>query len=436
MRTPPDTLPLLPCNEEAEQAVLGAILFSNDAFWKVAGTLEPADFSQPRHAVIFATMRRLLNQQTPVDLISLYEAGLERHASVSYLTDLAQAVATSASITYHAKLVKQAAHRRKVWQIAQQVAEAALRSEEDTATVLESSLQTLASCLSVEGKAMPLKEAVESAMESIQRLALTPDRLIGLPTGFSALDRVTGGFQPGQAIVMAGVTKVGKSSLLLHSLLAAARAGHPVALVSLEMGQTQVALRALAAESGVAHYRLRRGLVSTGEAWSQTVGAANRLGVLPFYLVELMDTSMLAILEMGRKLVYQHGIELLAIDYMGLVQGGQEYKTASENSRLCKVGARQLNLPIVALHQLKREVSERPDKHPQLTDLKQTGQIENDADLVLFLYREGYYQDTGLTEEPAELRIAAQRDGPTGDIPLTWHPETMAFTEPHAEAAL
>ncbi len=432
MRTPPDTLtlPLLPQNEKAEQAVLGAILLENSAYWKIAATLDPSDFRQARHAVIFATMRRLLNNSTPVDLISLYEAGLERHASVSYLTDLAQAVATSASITYHAQLVKQAAHRRKVWQVAQQVADAALRSDEDTAQVVESSLRTLASCLSVDGQAVPLKEAVTGALETLQRLSLTPDKLIGIPTGFPTLDRQSGGFQAGQCIVMGAVTKMGKSSLLLHCLLAAARAGHPVALVSLEMSQTQVALRALASESAIAYYRLRRGLVSTGDAWHTTKEAADRLAALPFYLVEMMDTSMLGILEMGRKLVYQHGIQLLAIDYLGLVQGGQEYKTASENSRLCKVGARQLNLPIIALHQLRRDVSERPDKRPALTDLKQTGQTENDADLVLFLYREGYYHDPGLIEEPAELIIAAQRDGPTGMIPLTWRPDTMAFTEP------
>lgn len=418
-----------PSNLEAEQAILGAILFSNDAYWRIASMLEPSDFYQPRHAVIFATMRRLLNNNTPVDLISLYDAGLERNCTASYLTELAGTVATSASITYHAGLVKQAAHRRKVLTVATKLIDTVNQRPDETDTLLEHSLQTLSSCLSVDGQTIPMKDAVTGALETLQRLSLTPDKLIGVPTGFPTLDRQTGGFQPGQCIVMAGAASMGKSSLLLHSLLAAAKAGHPVALVSLEMGQTQVALRALSAESAIAYYRLRRGLVSTGEAWRTTKDAAERLGALPFYLVEMMDTSMLGILEMGRKLVYQHGIKLLAIDYLGLVQGGQEYKTASENSRLCKIGARQLNIPLIALHQLKREVGDRPDKRPGLTDLKQTGQTENDADLVLFLYRDGYYQDSGLSEEPAELIVAKQRDGPTGTIPLIWHSETMSFTE-------
>ena len=423
----------MPSNHDAEQAVLGSIIFDNASYWKIAATLEPSDFYQPRHAVIYATMRRLLNAGTPVDLISLYDAGLERNIPAyesSYLTDLVQCVATSASITYHAKLIKKAAHQRKVITIATKLVETGFNRPDDTDKLLEHSLQELSSCLTVDGQTTPMKEAVVEVLETISRLSLTPDRLIGLPTGFETLDRQTGGWQPGQCIVMAGAVSMGKSSLLLHSLLASARAGFPVALISLEMGPAQVTLRALSSESAIAYYRLRRGLVSTGEAWRTTKEAAERLAALPFYLVEMMDTSMLGILEMGRKLVYQHGIKLLAIDYLGLVQGGQEYKTASENSRLCKIGARQLNIPIIALHQLKREVSERPDKRPQLTDLKQTGQTENDADTVILLHRDGYYQDSGLTEEPAELIVAKQRDGACGTIPLVWYAQTMSFAEP------
>lgn len=422
-------LAVMPQNIDAERAVLGAILLDNSSYWKVAATLDPSDFYQPRHAVIYATMRRLLNQSVPVDFISLHDAGLEQGHETSYIVDLAQDVATSAGIVYHAKLVKQEAHRRKVLTVAQALQAKVAARPEETDRLIEESLQALASCLSVEGHAVPMKDAVVGALETLSRLALTPDRLIGIPTGFQALDRLTGGFQPGQSIVMAAVTGMGKSSMLLHSLLTAARAGFPVALVSLEMGPHQIAQRALAADASISFYRLRHGQVNDGETWRDIKQAADRLGELPFYLVEMGDATMPAVLEMGRKLVYQHGIKLLAIDYMGLVQGGLEYKTASENSRLCKVGARQLNIPILSLHQLKREVSERPDKHPQLTDLKQTGAIENDADLVLFLYRDGYYQDPGTTEEPAEVRIAKQRDGATGTVLLIWHPETMSFTD-------
>ena len=421
----------MPSNHDAEQAVLGSIIFDNSSYWKIAATIEPSDFYQPRHAVIYATMRRLLNNNTPVDLISLYDAGLERNVESSYLTDICQCVATSASITYHAKLIKKAAHQRKVITVATKLIDTVHKHPDDTDKLLEESLQSLSSCLSVDGQATPMKEAVVEALETISRLSLTPDKLIGLPTGFHTLDRQTGGWQPGQCIVMAGAVSMGKSSLLLHSLLASARAGFPVALISLEMGQTQVALRALAAESDIPYYRLRRGLVSTGEAWRTTKEAADRLAAMPFYLVEMMDTSMHRILEMGRKLIYQHGIKLLAIDYMGLVEGGLEYPDASQNSRLCKIGARQLNIPLIALHQIKREVFNRPDKRPNLNDIKQTG--EADADIVLFIHREGYYQESGLTEEPAELIVAKQRDGPTGTIPLIWKAESMSFVESPAQ---
>ena len=431
-----DLVPM-PSNHDAEQAVLGSILFDNASYWRIAATLEPADFYQPRHAVIFATMRRLLNAGTPVDLISLYDAGLERNIPAyesSYLTDLVQCVATSASITYHAKLIKKAAHQRKVITTATKLIDTVNRHPDDTDQLLEHSLQQLSSCLTVDGQVVPMKDAIVGTLDTLSRLSLTPERLIGLPTGFPTLDRQTGGWQPGQCIVMAGAVSMGKSSLLLHSLLASARAGFPVALISLEMGHSQVALRALSAESAIAYYRLRRGLVSTGEAWRTTKEAAERLAALPFYLVEMMDTSMLGILEMGRKLVYQHGIKLLAIDYLGLVKGGNDFEGASENSRLCKIGARQLNIPLIALHQLKREVALRPDKRPILQDLKQTGQTEQDADIVLFLHRDGYYQDSGLTEEPAELIVAKQRDGAVGVLPIVWESQTMSFREPTAES--
>lgn len=423
------TLIAMPANDAAEQAVLGAILLDNSAYWKIAATLEPADFRQPRHAVIFATMRRLLNQNVPVDLISLYDAGLEKNTESSYLTDIAGSVATAQAIVYHAKIIKQAAHRRTLLTTLERLTQSITNNPADTERQLESSIQSLASCLTADGQIITMQEAMSHTIETLQRLALMPDKLLGLPTGFDSLDKLTGGFQAGQSIVMAAVTKMGKSSVLLHSLLAASQAGHPVALVSLEMGQTQIALRAIAAHSGLPFYRLRRGLVSDGEPWAKTIRSANALGALPFYLVEMGNATMPGILEMGRKLIYQYGVKMLAIDYMGLVQGGLEYKTASENSRLCKIGARDLNIPILALHQLKREVSERPDKRPQLTDLKQTGNIENDADVVLFLYRESYYTNTHNLDDPAELHLAAHRDGPTGMMPIIWHPNTMSFTE-------
>mgnify|MGYP001574125801 FL=1 len=412
--------------KDAEMAVLGAVLLDNESFWKIAGALTPADFGYPKHAVIFATMTRLMTRGERVDYLTLTDAGLQ---DAGGLVDIGQSVVTSQGIVHHAALVKKAAQLRALAQVGVELTALAQDTTQDAHSCLVRAVRTLSACLSTKSTATALKDVLADTLALIERLGSASSKLIGITTGWNQLDYLTGGFQPGQNIVLAGRVGMGKSSASLHLARAAAQAGSPVAILTLEMSRMQLALRLLARETNLSYGVLRRGIAPDAGAWPSLTRAANDLAQAPIYLVEMDQVTMLDILQVGRQLVIQHGIKLLVIDNMNLVAGAHEYKSMSENSRLVKLGAKELNIPIVALYQLKREVDSKPDPHPVLSDLKQSGSIENDADLVLLLFRQGYYEDTGETSQDAELELAKHRDGPTGVIQCQWHPDTMSFTE-------
>lgn len=757
--------------KDAEQAVLGAILLDNTAYWKIAGALTAVDFGYPKHAVIFATMTRLMAKGERVDYLTLTDAGL---TDAGGLVDIGQSVTTAQGIVHHAALVKKSALRRALAGVGVELTALAEDATQDAHSCLVRAVQRLSACLSTKSTATALKDVLADTLALIERIGSANSRLIGIPTGWTQLDYLTGGWQPGQNIVLAGRTGMGKaqpltaniltptgwrlmgdlkcgdaviganglpakilavhergkldtftvsmsdgtsteccgdhlwltrthnerrrtrdnqakvrttkeiqatitnnhsipftqpvqftqqskclpvepyllgiylgdgdsgtricnpeldiqkriassisitdmigkvrngitftikrarrnntksdfaqslqalglatahswdkfipeqylyasienrikllqglcdadgyvtvggksveytttsivlrdgivflvgslggyvtwmkkethylkdgvrypcriayrmilafpsnnivpvlsekhrkrwknekhrlhvryikdvkpsgkkicrcitvensdglyvtdgfivthnSACALHLALTAARAGHPCAILTLEMSRTQLALRFLSKETDLPYGVLRRGLQVNAGAWPTLTRAANSLALAPIYLAEMDQVTMLDIVQLARQLVIQHGIQLLVIDNMNLVAGAHEYKSMSENSRLVKLGAKELNIPVVALYQLKREVDQKPDPHPVLSDLKQSGSIENDADIVLLLFRKGYYEDTGETSQDAELELAKHRDGPTGVITCQWHPDTMSFTE-------
>ena len=412
--------------KDAEQAVLGAILLDNTAYWKIAGSITAVDFGYPKHAVIFATMTRLMAKGERVDYLTLTDAGL---TDAGGLVDIGQSVMTAQGIVHHAALVKKSALRRALAGVGVELTALAEDATQDAHSCLVRAVQRLSACLSTKSTATALKDVLADTLALIERIGSANSTLIGIPTGWTQLDYLTGGWQPGQNIVLAGRTGMGKSACALHLALTAARAGYPCAILTLEMSRTQLALRFLSRETDLPYGLLRRGIQNTAGAWPTLTRAANSLALAPIYLAEMDQVAMLDIVQLARQLVIQHGIQLLVIDNMNLVAGAHEYKSMSENSRLVKLGAKELNIPVVALYQLKREVDQKPDPHPVLSDLKQSGSIENDADIVLLLFRKGYYEDTGETSQDAELELAKHRDGPTGVITCQWHPDTMSFTE-------
>jgi replicative DNA helicase len=286
-------------------------------------------------------------------------------------------------------------------------------------------------CFRPPGAGELFTDLMPRALQFIESVAASPGTLCGLTTGISSLDTLTGGWRPGQNIVLAGRVAIGKSSLALHAGVKAGAAGANVLFISLEMSALELGVGALAAESGLSFQRLW-----TGRAQEQIRvqrDAANLLAQYRVTILELGHATMGTIVQAAKAHKMAHGLDLLVLDNANLVYGATRYETMSENSRLVKVAAKDLAIPILAVYQLKREVDLRDDGRPTITDLKQSGQIEADADQVILVYRPNFYRRELLHKEPAELIIAKNRNGPTGIVELAWIPMTMSFLDEKTE---
>jgi replicative DNA helicase len=437
---------LPPQNVEAEQSVLGAILLDNQALFKTLEILDPDEFYRPAHARIFKAIVELSEQNQVIDLVTLTDhlrrsEALDASGGSMYLSDLAQSVTTAAGVTYHAKLIHETAVCRSLINAATEIVSRGYEGTRRVDELLDFAERSIFGIAERRIKRLfsPMQEIVTKTLAHIDQLYNRKEKITGIPTGFKDLDERTAGLQASDLIIIAGRPSMGKTSLALGMALnAALNRSHPytVAIFSLEMSKEQLCMRLLSAAGSLNMHSVRTGHLA-GNEWGQLAQTASALHESKIYID---DTPAITVLEMGakiRRLRAEHGLDLVIVDYLQLMSGSGDAENRqqeiSEISRSLKSLAKELNIPVLALSQLSRAVENRPSKRPLLADLRESGAIEQDADLVMMIYRSEMYAELDETDENrdeehvAEILIAKHRNGPTGSIKLTFLPEYAKF---------
>ena len=435
----PSYLKVPPHNIEAEQAILGGILINNETMNQITDILSPDDFYREAHIPIFEGMIHLYNSGEPIDIITLSrhlskKDTLERVGGSDYLASMVDAISTTAGITYHANIVKDLSVRRKLIGQCSAISEFCFQKWEETEDLLEMAEQSIFDIAEEQVREgfQSLKEVITTSFKRLESAAAFEGYVTGIPTGFDDFDRLTAGLQPSDLIIIAGRPSMGKTALALNmGYNAAKRTSKGVAIFSLEMSKPQLGIRLLGFDAQLDATKLRTGFLKDQE-WTLLTDAANRLSELPIFID---DSSAISVLEMKakcRRLKKRHDLGLVIVDYLQLIQGRRSAESRqleiSEISRLLKAMAKDLNVPVLALSQLNRKVEDRPNKRPQLADLRESGAIEQDADVIAFIYRdEVYHPATDENRNVAEIIVGKQRNGPTGYFKLTFQKELTRF---------
>ena len=437
----------VPYSLEGEKGVLSAMLLDSEARDKVFETLDVTYFYEPSHCKIFETIKELYTQAVPIDVLTITER-LERKKLLSevggrvYLMDLRYQVASPYHINYYIRLVLESALRRKLIEISGEIIERCYESSEDANELLDAAEGSIFSIAENRLKTgfTPMHEIVDEAYERILSMRDRKEFLTGYSTGFSKLDEYTSGLQRSDLIIIAGRPSMGKTAFALNlARHTAIKNNLPVAIFSLEMSRSQLAMRMLAAESKIDSHRLRSGKISSAE-FSKIALHLNPVSKAPIYIDDSPNIGVLDLRAKTRRLKSKVPLSLVIIDYLQLMVGGKSSENRqqeiSQFSRALKGLARELNVPVIALSQLSRMVErrEKGGHRPQLADLRESGAIEQDADVVMFVYRPEVYQilkfeDGNSTENVAEIIIGKQRNGPIGNIRLMFHKEYASFEE-------
>jgi len=422
---------VLPQNIEAEQSVLGGILIDNEALHKVLEIIEPNDFYRDNHKKIFLAFLELFENNTPLDIITVTEllqkkGELTNVGGATYLASLVDSVPTTANITHYAKIIKEKSILRSLIAKATDIVNMGFEASEDVAEILDKAEEAIFSITQqrIQTSYYSIKEIIKQTFETIEELSSKKDSVTGIPTGFVDFDRLTAGLQPSDLIIIAGRPVMGKTSFTLNiAQHAATRAGVPVGFFSLEMSKEQLALRMLCAEARINSQKIRSGFLSERD-WLRLTDAAATLSEAPIFIDDTPALSVLEIRAKARRLRSEHNIGLIIVDYLQLMKGRGKVDTRereiSEISRSLKALAKELNIPVVAVSQLNRRVEERENKRPRLADLRESGAIEQDADLIVFIYRDEVYNEDTPDKGIAEIIIGKQRSGPTGVVKLAF----------------
>ena len=422
---------LPPQNLEAETSVLGAVLLENEALNRVLEILQEDDFYRNAHRRIFSAILHLYEHSEPVDLITLSEVlktrgELDDVGGVEYLNSLANAVPTAANISYYAKIIKEKAILRKLINRATEIVSQSYSNSGDVDEFIDQAERTIFEISEdrVRPSFYPIKDLIKSSFKTIERLYEKRQLITGVPTGFQRLDELTSGLQPSDLIIIAGRPSMGKTALALNiAQNASVQAAIPAAIFSLEMSKEQLALRMLCSEAKVDAHRLRGGFLSEAD-WPRLTRAAGSLSEAPLFIDDTPGLSALEMRAKTRRLKIEHNLGLVIVDYLQLMRGrasaDSREQEISDISRSLKALAKELSIPVIALSQLNRRVEERGDKRPQLSDLRESGAIEQDADVILFLYREEVYNKSEENRGKAELIIGKQRNGPTDKVDLAF----------------
>ncbi|MCX7845931.1 MAG: replicative DNA helicase [Dictyoglomaceae bacterium] len=433
-----------PHNEEAEQAVLGAMLLSRDAIAKVIEVLRPESFYYEHNSIIFRIIIDLFEKGLPVDLVSVTEELrskqlLERVGGSVYLTSLLEVVPTAANVEYYSQIVAEKALLRRLINVGTEIVSFGYRENESPEYLVDKAEQLIfeiAETHRLSGP-IPLRDLLAKSFKEIEKLHQTGRPYTGIPTGFWDLDRRTGGLQPSDLILVAARPGMGKTSFCLNiAQYIAIEEKLPVVVFSLEMSSFQLALRMLGSEAGIDIHRLRTGQVRENE-WPKLAKAFGKLAEAPIYVDDSPNLTVMEMRARARRLKAERGLSLIIVDYLQLIRlldkNKTEHQEISEISRGLKSLARELNIPVIAISQLSRAVETRAERRPQLSDLRGSGGLEQDADVVIFLYRENYYKSAQIPEEETntpeevEVIIAKQRNGPTGTVRLLFLKGSTAF---------
>jgi replicative DNA helicase len=422
-----------PQNIEAEQSVLGAILLDSDAIVTVMEILRPHDFYRTSHQNIYEAMVELCEEGEPVDLVTLTarlqdKQRLEEAGGVSYLTELANAVPTAANVEYYAHIVEEKSLLRQLIRTATQIASSGYAGAEDVSELIneaEHRIMQISSRRSERGF-IPIREALLEVFERVETLNRQKGGITGIPSGFVDLDRMTSGFQRSDLIIVAARPSVGKTAFALNiAQNVGVRAKETVAIFSLEMSAAQLVQRMISAEANVDAGKLRTGYLEPDD-WEKLTMAIGTLSEANIYIDDSPVVTVADIRAKCRRLKREKGLGIIVIDYLQLIQGRggrsgeNRQQEVSEISRTLKQIARELEVPVIALSQLSRSVEQRQDKRPMLSDLRESGSIEQDADIVAFLYRDDYYDQNSEKKNIIEIIIAKQRNGPVGTVELVF----------------
>lgn len=418
-----------PQSKEAEQSVLGSMIIDKEAIYAAAELLVEADFYSTAHQKIFAGIISLSEKGEPVDLVTLSEElqhsrCLEEVGGRSYLVTLANAVPTAANVQYHSYIVREKAILRALIQAATGIVSRSFDAPSNVDEFLDEAEQLIFE-IGRRGKHQgfaSLKDVLVQAFDRIEKLYDEKKGVTGLSTGFKDLDRMCFGLQNSDLIVIAARPSMGKTTLALNmAQQIAVHDKRPTAFFSMEMSRDQLAQRLLCAESQIDAQNMRSGFLSQ-EEWHKLTRAVGPLSESPLYIDDSASLSVMEVRAKARRLKAEKGLEAVFVDYLQLMRGFSRFESRqqelSEISRALKALAKELNIPVVALSQLSRAVEKRPERRPILSDLMESGGIEANADLVLFIYRESYYNKNSDTGNIAEINIAKQRNGPTGLVKL------------------
>ena len=437
---PQDKLP--PQNQEAEESVLGSIIIDNESLIKIADFLTPDDFYFPKHRYIYEAILELYTKNAPIDIVSLSNRLEEKNllneiGGASFLTSLVNKTPTSAHINYYANIVHQKKILRDLINASYKIAELGLDESSDINEIMDRAEQIIFSISqkSVTQNFVSLKDELVKAFERIDQLQKGGGKLRGIPTGFEGLDNYLSGLQSSDLIILGARPSIGKTSLALDiARHAALKENVPVGIFSLEMSRDQVIDRLIAAESSVDLWKIRTGhLSSDGEINDFTLiqNAFNRLAEAPIYIDDAAAPTVMQMRTMARRLQAEKQSGLIIIDYLQLITPTNTRESTvqqySEISRSLKGLARELNVPILALSQLSRAVEQRTPPIPRLSDLRETGSLEQDADVVLFIYREDKYYENSERKNIADIIIAKHRNGPLGRVSLYFNEQLASF---------
>jgi replicative DNA helicase len=432
----------LPHNLEAERSVLGAVLLHNDAFNLAAELIDAPDFFRDAHRRIFDKMVRLSERGQAIDLVTLKEelaraSELDEVGGPAYIAALVDGVPRSTNIEHYARIIKEKSTLRQLIVSANRILASAYDAEEDADVILDRAQGAIFAVADdrIRDGFVSMRDLAQASLETIEKLHARKELITGVPTGFTDLDELTSGLQPSDLVIVAARPSMGKTSLVLNvAQHVGTKTDMAVGLFSLEMSKEQLFLRMLTAEARIDAHRLRGGFLGERD-WGRLSQA---IGTLSDARIFIDDTPSIGVLEMRakcRRLAAEHGLHLVVVDYIQLMQGRGRFENRTLElasiSRALKGLAKELNVPIVVLSQLSRAPESRADHRPQLSDLRESGALEQDADLVVFIYREDQYADRNAAPADnqgiAELIIGKQRNGPTGVVKLAFIREYTRF---------
>jgi replicative DNA helicase len=425
-----------PHSREAEESVIGAVLLSEEAVNEVMDRVHPEDFYVPAHQAIFEAIRDLFNGNEPIDAVTVSEelrrrGELEKIGGVSYLTRLVDVVPSTSNVVYYAGIVEEHAKRRELIRAGASITDFAFDTDDEITAVIDRAEQTVLG-IAERRSSQSLHEIgplFSDVLEQIEMLEQQGSDMIGLPTGYVDLDKMVSGLRAANLVVVAARPGMGKSSLALGVAVNAALNGEPVAIFSLEMSREELVQRILSAVAKVDSKKLQTGQL--GDLWPRVVDAAGKMYRAPIFIDDSPVVGVTDVRAKCRRLKRRHGLSLVIIDYLQLMQAStreNRQQEISEITRNLKNLARELEVPIIAVSQLNRSLESREDKRPRLSDLRESGAIEQDSDIVMFIYRHEYYHPEEVEKRGiAEVLIAKHRSGPTGMVQLTFQPEFTRF---------